>query len=75
MSSVNRHFTAFFPLFPAAGASELSAPGWISSAGKTDPQISDNIRNVTVTAGREAILSCVVDNLGDYGVSMGLWGE
>nr|CAH0101068.1 unnamed protein product [Daphnia galeata] len=33
-----------------------------------DPQFAESIRNVTVTLGREATLSCVIDNLAEYKV-------
>lgn len=33
-----------------------------------EPEFGDAIQNVTVPLGREAILSCIVDNLGDYKV-------
>lgn len=35
-----------------------------------EPEFGDVIKNVTVALGREAILSCIVDNLGDYKVSV-----
>ena len=37
--------------------------------GRDEPEFEEDIRNVTVPAGREAILSCVVRNLGKYKVS------
>ena len=40
--------------------------------GRDEPEFEEDIRNVTVPAGREAILSCVVRNLGKYKVSMHL---
>nr|XP_045586955.1 lachesin-like [Procambarus clarkii] len=45
-------------------------PNDIHSGGgmKAEPQFGDSIENVTVAAGREARLSCIVDNLGDYRV-------
>ncbi|CAG7734059.1 unnamed protein product [Allacma fusca] len=46
--------------------------GWkysfLDSQQNNEPEFVDNIRNVTVPAGREAILSCVVSNLGKYKV-------
>ncbi|XP_050719643.1 lachesin-like [Eriocheir sinensis] len=33
-----------------------------------EPEFGDVIKNVTVALGREAVLSCIVDNLGDYKV-------
>jgi hypothetical protein len=33
------------------------------------PQFSESIRNVTVPLGREAVLSCVINNLAEYKVS------
>ncbi|XP_071520503.1 lachesin-like [Panulirus ornatus] len=33
-----------------------------------EPEFGDDIQNVTVALGREAILSCIVDNLGEYRV-------
>lgn len=33
-----------------------------------EPQFAELIRNVTVTLGREVVLSCVVDNLAEYKV-------
>ncbi|XP_050720024.1 basement membrane-specific heparan sulfate proteoglycan core protein-like [Eriocheir sinensis] len=35
---------------------------------KDAPQFGETIQNVTVAAGREARLSCIVDNLGEYRV-------
>lgn len=35
----------------------------------SEPEFVENIKNVTVPSGREAILSCVVSNLGKYKVS------
>ena len=36
-----------------------------------EPHFLEKIQNITVTAGREAILSCVVGQLGDHKVSYG----
>ena len=33
------------------------------------PKFAEPIPNVTVTVGRDALLACVVDNLGNYKVS------
>ena len=35
-----------------------------------EPEFAATIQNVTVTAGREALLSCEVANLGEFGVSI-----
>ncbi|CAL4067920.1 unnamed protein product, partial [Meganyctiphanes norvegica] len=40
----------------------------VSSGAKLEPQFMEPIENVTVVVGREAVLSCVVDNLDDYRV-------
>jgi neurotrimin len=34
------------------------------------PKFAESIQNVTVTVGREATLTCVVDDLGSYKVSI-----
>lgn len=67
----------YFDLFsiPVAGNMNNSPSGaggsWMMNPnrGLKDPMFGEDISNVTVTAGREAILSCVVDDLGDFGVS------
>jgi hypothetical protein len=49
---------------------------WISCAtganavqsAATEPEFAEAIRNVTVPLGREAVLSCVVNNLAEYRV-------
>ncbi|GIX84247.1 hypothetical protein CDAR_48681 [Caerostris darwini] len=33
-----------------------------------EPQFADNIPNITIPAGRDVTLPCVVDSLGDYKV-------
>ncbi|GFY60043.1 hypothetical protein TNIN_226931 [Trichonephila inaurata madagascariensis] len=38
-----------------------------------EPQFADVIPNVTVAAGRDVTLPCVVDNLGDYKVRLTLF--
>ncbi|XP_042864143.1 uncharacterized protein LOC122248294 [Penaeus japonicus] len=55
-----------FPLL--AGQCSAGSPNEIqSSIGlKNEPVFGESIRNVTVAAGREATLSCIVDSLGDY---------
>ncbi|GIY55465.1 hypothetical protein CEXT_806611 [Caerostris extrusa] len=35
-----------------------------------EPQFADNIPNITIPAGRDVTLPCVVDSLGDYKVSL-----
>lgn len=35
-----------------------------------EPEFVEDIKNVTVASGREAIISCVVSNLGRYKVSL-----
>jgi hypothetical protein len=40
-----------------------------STVTTAEPHFSESIRNVTVPLGREAVLSCVINNLADYKVS------
>lgn len=49
--------------FPAAHMNEVGTS-------EPEPDFGDVIKNVTVALGREAILSCIVDNLGDYKVGV-----
>lgn len=37
--------------------------------GRGEPEFGEPIKNVTVALGREAQLSCIVDNLGNYKVN------
>nr|CAH0101104.1 unnamed protein product [Daphnia galeata] len=37
-----------------------------STVTTAEPHFSESIRNVTVPLGREAVLSCVINNLADY---------
>lgn len=39
------------------------------SGGSNLPEFVEDIKNVTVASGREAVISCVVSNLGKYKVS------
>ncbi|KAK8385772.1 hypothetical protein O3P69_016501 [Scylla paramamosain] len=45
-------------------------PAHLNEVGTSEPEpdFGDVIKNVTVALGREAVLSCIVDNLGDYKV-------
>ncbi|XP_046638076.1 opioid-binding protein/cell adhesion molecule homolog [Daphnia pulicaria] len=40
----------------------------VNNKASGEPQFAELIRNVTVTLGREVVLSCVVDNLAEYKV-------
>ena len=46
----------------------LIATKWRFLRTAGEPQFAELIRNVTVTLGREVVLSCVVDNLAEYKV-------
>jgi hypothetical protein len=49
----------------------MLSDGSISSSAVTTagPHFSESIRNVTIPLGREAVLSCVINNLAEYKVS------
>jgi hypothetical protein len=49
----------------------MLADGSATSSAVTNavPHFSESIRNVTVPLGREAVLSCVINNLAEYKVS------
>lgn len=49
-------------LADGAASSSVTLPG--------APQFAEFIRNVTVPLGREAVLSCVINNLAEYKVSL-----
>ena len=54
------------------GSSTIVSDGPTASspAGPLLPEFNEPIRNVTVPMGREAVLSCVISNLGEYKVTI-----